>query len=173
MLIARQVPPEWQESPLLSDEFPENIAVFGNRHFNKHLPPLVERLFGGNPRDYTDTEILTALRWETGKEWKLETIRGCCQSDWQQILYPADEWTDEAIDRFEVEYFNTGTAWEVWEAEELTSEPGEAEVMQVYCVEWTDDDHRAEIAEAMGGNPENVTLLKFKGWKRTPEWKEG
>ena len=69
MLIARQIPPEWQESPLLSEEFPDNIAVFGNRHFNWHLPPIVERLFGNSPRDYTDEEILTALHRETGKEW--------------------------------------------------------------------------------------------------------
>ena len=36
-LYARQVPPEHQESPLfLFGEWPENVYVFGNHHFNAH-----------------------------------------------------------------------------------------------------------------------------------------
>lgn len=39
MIYARQVPPEEQESPLWYDlYFPDDIAVFGNRDFNEHIP---------------------------------------------------------------------------------------------------------------------------------------
>ena len=36
-IYAKQVPPEYQESPLFHDElWPENVFVFGNRHLQQH-----------------------------------------------------------------------------------------------------------------------------------------
>ena len=32
-IYAKQVPPEYQESPLFMDDWPENVFVFGNRYF--------------------------------------------------------------------------------------------------------------------------------------------
>ena len=45
-MYARQVNPEYQESPLFMGEefFPDNIAVFGNRDFNEHMPDVVQRV---------------------------------------------------------------------------------------------------------------------------------
>ena len=40
--IAKQVPPEWRESPLFGGDFPENIAVFGNRDYKSHIPETVQ-----------------------------------------------------------------------------------------------------------------------------------
>lgn len=46
-IYARQIPPEYQESPLfLGDEsFPDNIAVYGNRDYNAHMPDFFKRVF--------------------------------------------------------------------------------------------------------------------------------
>ena len=47
-IIAKQIAPEYQESPLdyiPEDMWPETIAVFGNRHYKAHIPPHVDRVF--------------------------------------------------------------------------------------------------------------------------------
>lgn len=46
-IYAKQVPPEYQESPLfLGDEFfPDDIAVYGNRNYNEHCPAVFTRVF--------------------------------------------------------------------------------------------------------------------------------
>lgn len=36
-IIARQIPPEEQTSPLYIEEFPGNICVYGNKHYKEHL----------------------------------------------------------------------------------------------------------------------------------------
>lgn len=45
-IYAKQVPPEYQESPLfLGDEFwPDNIILDGNRDYNAHTTPLYDRI---------------------------------------------------------------------------------------------------------------------------------
>ena len=44
MIYARQIPPEYQESPLYFNDlcFPQDIAVFGNRDFHEHIPEFFE-----------------------------------------------------------------------------------------------------------------------------------
>ena len=44
-LYAKQVPPEYQESPLFLGDFPDNIAVYGNRHYNEHFPDVFKRVY--------------------------------------------------------------------------------------------------------------------------------
>ena len=46
-IYAKQVPPEYQESPLfLGDEFfPDDIAVCGNRDYMEHCPEVFERVY--------------------------------------------------------------------------------------------------------------------------------
>ena len=46
-IYAKQVPPEYQESPLFlrNEFFPDDIAVYGNRNYNEHLPPVFERVY--------------------------------------------------------------------------------------------------------------------------------
>lgn len=45
-IYARQISPEYQESPLfMGEEFlPDNIAVCGNRHYHSHKPELFENV---------------------------------------------------------------------------------------------------------------------------------
>lgn len=43
-IYAKQVAPEYQESPLFMDEWPENVYVFGNRHYKDHGGEFIENL---------------------------------------------------------------------------------------------------------------------------------
>lgn len=102
-------------------------------------------------------DVLTLLN---GKQYNFSTLRGCCQSDWQYIIYPADfgaEW----LRSFEVQYFNNGTEWEIREDDETQT--------FIYC---TTDDPRAEISDALGVTPGDIILCEFDGWERTPKYKE-
>ena len=216
-IIAKQIPPEYQESPLfLGAEFwPENVFVFGNRDYNQHadvlnelktaleniadvfddmqhgngwtndlnhaiyceLPEEYRREYAraerlrivelateySNARSDEENDVLcAALELFTGKTWEHETIRGCCQGDWQEIIYPA-EYGREWLAEFEIEYFNTGSEWLIDPDEDCVS---------VYAHGWHDGQIRAELADAAGTTPENITLLKFAGWNRTAEYTE-
>lgn len=206
-IYAKQVPPEYQKSPLDMDEWPENVFVFGNRYFTAHAERLedtkqaLEDIYDvcngwshyskladvmptrDDGREYTRDERLTlarlaqnyaeysynsddenallcaALELITGQEYDYATIRGCCQGDWQNVIYPV-EYGREWLCDFETEYFNTGTEWIVDDG------------MCVYAHGWRDDDIRAEIAEAVNVAPENIVLCKFTGWRQTAEYTE-
>ena len=216
-LYAKQVPPEYQESPLFYGDWPEDVYVFGNRSYNQHaerleeiraalqeLADVWEDLTSGAPQyynrwidalndilqpDYERGEYTRAERLElaklaaqfewcnssdendilcavlqliTGHEWENGTIRGCCQGDWQEIIYPA-EYGREWLAAFEAEYFNTGTEW--------TVDP-DGEAYSVYVTGWSDDDARQAIADAHGCEPRDVILLKFTGWSRSASYEE-
>ena len=218
-IYAKQVPPEHQESPLFDNEWPENVYVFGNRHYNQHADRLEEirRALddlasewgdmndGGSsyyeswidalndilPPDATRSEYTRQERLElaklaaqfewcsssaensilcrvleliTGREWESGTLHGCCQGDWQDIIYPA-EYGREWLEAFEAEYFNTGSEWCVKENED---DPGYYQ----YCTGWNDDLIRAEIASAAGCDPCDVVLFKFTGWSRSASYEE-
>ncbi len=217
-IYAKQVPPEYQESPLfLGDDFwPENVHVYGNRDYKEHgnyndtsraLDQLGQDIddmrggcgwnAGGNlesllqyyfPREnpYVRAERLRVLDivatfWEyragsyeeraavleimemrDGIKYEAGTIHGCCQGDWQEIIYPA-EYGRDWLEHFEMEYFNTGSEWII--------DP-DGEHVSVYAYSWNNDGIRAEIAAAASVDPADVILLAFNGWKRTPEYAE-
>lgn len=111
----------------------------------------------------TDEEskvFLDALDLITGKEHAQATLRGCCQGDWQYIIYPA-EYGENWLRSFEIQYFNLGTEWTVKEDDENE--------FSIYC---TTDDPRAEIAEATGATPGDIILYEFDGWTHTPRYRE-
>lgn len=216
-IIAKQVPPEYQESPLFHCDWPENVFVFGNRHYNQHAERLEElraaleeiaeeweninnhgrgyynswidalnNLFPARDdgREYTRAERLelarlareycecssndenaylcVVLEFITGREWNAATIRGRCQGDWQEIIYPA-EYGRDWLEAFETEYFNTGTEW-------IIDPDGDA--YSIYCTGWNNDLIRAEIAAAAGCDPGDIVLYTFTGWSRTGEYEE-
>lgn len=111
----------------------------------------------------TDEEtrvFLDVLQLLNGKKYAFSILRGCCQSDWQYIIYPA-EYGKEWLNAFETEYFNLGTEWIVKEDDDSK--------FSIYC---TTDNPRAEIADATGADPGNVVLFEFDGWDRTPRYRE-
>ena len=214
-IYAKQVPPEYQESPLFHDElWPENVFVFGNKWLTDHAGRLedikqaMEDIYDvcngwsytnklcdviparDDGRSYTRAERLTLARLAknyaeysynsddenallcdvleliTGQEYENGTIRGCCQGDWQEIIYPAEYGRDWLSD-FETEYFNTGAEWRISE-----NDPESDDNYYMYTHGWSDDGIRDEIAAAAGVDPGDVILYKFTGWSRSPEYRE-
>ena len=222
-IYARQVPPEYQESPLqMCDNWPENVYVFGNRRFIERaeglqriraaleeLADIWEELNDGGrgwynnwkealedltPHDdargeYTRAErmqwakLAAALEWcasskedgllcqalqlITGQEYKHAEIRGCCQGDWQNIIYPAS-YGEKFRDAFETEYFNTGTEWVIHDGDDAPEVPDEIAGYSMYCYSY---DPRAEIAAETEADPADVILYEFDGYTRRAEWK--
>lgn len=235
-VYARQIPPEWQESPLmLFDEWPKNLIVTGNRDFQDHTTPEYDQIVNyldemaddwndacywygpylGNGRweqhrkhrpelngepyslrellhDYgferpdgkawttkqrhewrvilennrPDDYITDALELLTGKRWGTCTIRGCVQRDWQEVIYPVDEWSREDIDQFEAEYFNTGSEWMIHDED---TEPENDDDISGFCM-YCYDDPREEIAREMGVNPDDVILYAYAGSYSVPKY---
>ena len=217
-IYAKQVPPEIQESPLFMEEWPENVYIFGNRHYKTHgntediknnmydaadeLKRLQYGHFNGagyslieilsdflpakNGREYSradrlkwralllnfdacaitdDDAIITALQLITGDEYSAATIRGCCQGDWNNIIYPT-EYGREWLENFETEYFNTGAEWRINEGD-----PDGGDEYYFYTHAWNDDGQRAEIAAAAGVDPADVVLYVFDGYTHTAKYK--
>ena len=218
-IYAKQVTPEYQESPIFMEEWPENVYVFGNRHYKDHGGDYIKNIKnsmydaadelktlprGGsyydsfidiladiipapeNKKEYTradrlkwralllnydagaitdDDAITTALELITGDEYDAATIRGCCQGDWNNIIYPA-EYGREWLENFEIEYFNTGDEWQINEGI-----PDSDDGYYFYSHSWNEDGIRAEIAAAAGVDPEDVMLYIFTGYTRTPEYR--
>lgn len=226
-IYAKQVPPEHQESPIFLDEcFPDNIALVGNRDFNKHAPEIFDTVLNvlecGELAEILEnikswewyknaTEAITeylppskgkystnaihalkslvsqystcsssaedeilckVLSIVTSKKWACGTIRGCSQSEWQEIYYPVDDWSKEALNTFETEYFNTGTEWIVHDEEATPESPEDVSGYSVYCTSWNDEGFKKEIADANGGSPEDVILYEFDGYRQTALYKE-
>ena len=221
-VYARQVAPEFQESPLFFDEcFPENIAVFGNNDYEEHVPEIVEKVRNGlencemdeamnqtyyvtslvgymmenippvGRKRYTaeelneienlvagygfrstqDEEIFCRiLSIVTGKEWASKQISGSAQSEWNNIYYPVDEWTEEALAKFEIQYFNECTEWIVHDEEDEPVGPEDISGYSVYCTEWNEYKIRKELADCAGVQPEDVVMYKWNGWIQTASY---
>ena len=214
-LYARQIAPEFQESPLFEDFFPENIAVFGKDDYEEHVPEIVEKVRNGlenaemdeamnqtyyvtsleeymmenippvgreryTKEELAEMEILVAeygfrstrdeeilcriLSIVTGKEWEKRQISGSCQRDWNNIYYPVDEWTKEALVEFEIQYFNEGTEWIVHAEEYVPVGAEDISGYSTYCTGWNDDEIRRELADSAGVCPEDVVMYKWNGW---------
>lgn len=231
-IYARQIAPEYQESPLFlgDDFFPDNIAVFGNEEYEEHCPDFIDNIWevlrqgeladvlenikewkewyknateaitdylpSGHGRRYStnaihalknyvidfsscpcdrEYEILCkVLSIVTGKKWDYQSIKGCSQCEWNYIFYPVNEWTDEQIKAFEIEYFNMGTEWIVDDGEfdPENDSPLNINGCFVYCTSWSEEGIQKEIADAEGIDPADVVLYAFEGWSRTAQYKE-
>lgn len=225
-IYAKQVPPEYQESPLFWND-DVNAEIFGNRDYKRITSELFDRLPAaledlscvwdnirngeynaaswadelrdlvppqGRPdytreerRDawpnllkqyesssslYTNSIYCTALHLITGRAWDCCTLRGNCQGDWQYCIYPADDWDGASLERLEAEYFNTGSEWIVHDSPDAPDGPEDIDGFSVYCVGWNNDQIRQEIADAAGGQADEVQLYQFCGFRRVAEYLE-
>ena len=158
-IIAKQIPPEYQNSYFDIDMWP-GVIIHGNRHYQDYTTPEFDAIYD---RFDGEKRILRALHIVTGKRYDVRTIRGCCQGDWQDIYFPVDDYTRDALDILEADYFNTGTEWIV--------DVNGCDV-GVYTYSWNSDGTREEIAGAVGADPADVVLLEFTGWNRTAAYRE-
>ena len=222
-IYARQIPPEYQESPLMYvDEGYDEIICDGNRNYESRttdeydtirkyideaathiediktsyaystITEMINDLFCRcNKKPYNKREIHEwkeiLLRYQnckspsdeneimcrilelmTNKPHTYKCIRGCCQSDWQYIYYPAGEYSDEFIKCFEADYFNMGTEWEIHDEKTEPASPEEINGYCMYCYSWDDDGIRDEIAKEAGVTVDNVILYKFERYTQVP-----
>lgn len=107
----------------------------------------------------------------TGREWEWQIIRGCCQGDWNEIFYPVEEWSREALDAFETMYFNTGEEWVIHDEENIPEGPEEVNGYSCYTVSGTEEGTRKELAEIAGCSPDDLVLWAFDGFIQVPQYK--
>ena len=119
-----------------------------------------------NPYDgkNADRRIIDTLELMTGRPWAVETLRGCSQSEWIDCYYPRDKYNRKALDILEMEYFNTGEEWTVYDGDR---DDPKADSFSMYVYAWKDDEKRKELADAAGCSPEEITLHEFTGWSRS------
>ena len=114
--------------------------------------------------------LCRALQLVTGKEYEYTTIRGCSQDEWQEILFPVEEYDRDALAILEADYFNTGTEWIIHDESNDPEGPEEISGYSVYCYGWNVDQIRQEIADAAGAAPEAVTMYEFAGYYKTSKY---
>lgn len=223
MIYARQIAPEWQESPIFLDGmFPENIVVTGNRDYISRTTAEYDRVLDTlesyaevleSPREYgykcateaaidllqpvkgkfstgnihalkgyfsrygtgssrDDKEIIArVLSLVTGQPWQWSIIRGCCQGDWQEVFYPVNEWSREALAAFETMYFNTGSEWIIHDEENTPEGPEEINGYSCYIVADTEEGIKKELAAVAGCAPSDIVMWAFDEFIRVPQYK--
>lgn len=148
--------------------------LYGSIEMNEKIIENWEKLLNNDFDIDSYADICNALGLYTGKEWDYTIIKGCCQGDWQNVIYCVDDWSNEDIKRIEIEYFNLGSKWLICENpiedEELTSEDFDIDNIEhdfsMYCYSWNDNGIKEEIADCIGCNVEDVVLFKFNGYTR-------
>lgn len=147
-------------------------AYFGRDDYNaEEIVALRSALIAYKYREYREQSraIADYLSAVFKEEWKTRIIRGYSQSDWQQIYYPANEWTDNDIRILEMDYFGEYSIYEIhWGIEE----PENPEDIDGYYMRTYSGDPKAEIAQYECVKPEEVKLYTFAGWIKTPKYRE-
>lgn len=128
-----------------------------------------ELLTDGSIKTDKDGFILEALRLITGLEYRMTTIHGTVQGEWNCVIYPA-KYGEEFIGEIQADYFNTGTEWIVHDSDFEPEHPSEIHGYSLYCYSWNDSGIKREIAEGTGVDPENIVLYRFKGYDRMPKY---
>lgn len=153
----------------ISDYLPAEKAN-GKRYATREIKRLSEIISGAYDPDTDD--LCAVLSIVTGQGWTSRQITGCCQGDWREIVYPVEKYDKEAIEILECEYFNLGTEWMVHDSDEAPECPEDISGWCIYCHGWNDDAVRAEIADAAGCNPEELTMYKYAGSHFVAEYEE-
>lgn len=129
---------------------------------------------------YTDTRagsngendiLCKVLSVVTGRKWDWEIIRGYCQGDWNEIFYPVDDWSREALNAFEAMYFNTGEEWIIHDEENIPEGPEEVSGYSCYIVSNTEEGTRKELAKIAGCSTNDLVLWAFNGFIQVPQYK--
>lgn len=107
----------------------------------------------------------------TGRKWDWRIIRGCCQSDWNEIFYPVDDWSREALAAFETMYFNTGSEWIIHDEENTPEGPEEVNGYSCYIVADTEEGIKKELAAVAGCAPSDIVMWAFDEFIRVPQYK--
>ena len=103
----------------------------------------------------------------TGRKYSRRMITGSFQSEWNYLYFPNDTYKWNQIDWVEIEYFNTGSEWNVY-----SGELADDYEFTIYCHSNFYNDIRFEIAQNLFVPPSQVNLKAFDGYTRSPKYKE-
>ena len=103
--------------------------------------------------------ICKALSLVLGEEYDWKEIHGCCQGEYNRVIYPESRFSEQDIRNFECEFFNLGTEWCV--TDEKPDSPNEICGGCIYCHNTDIDSIRREIAECFECEPGNVHLYSY------------
>lgn len=145
--------------------FPPPKGKYNTKHISKWKQILL-KYRTCNRRDEDDV-VCAALELITGQPYVSGTIRGCCQSDWQEYYAPADM----DMQYFEIEYFNLGSEWIVHDEDDVPAGPDEINGYSIYCYSSNSDDIRKEIAENAGVVLDDVVLYEFERYTHVPVYR--
>ena len=90
-------------------------------------------------------------------DWK--EIHGCCQGEYNRVIYPESRFSEQDIKNFECEFFNLGTEWCV--TDEKPDSPNEICGGCIYCHNTDIDSIRREIAECFECEPGDIHLYSY------------
>mgnify|MGYP003293128436 CR=1 FL=1 len=146
---------------IYSDFFKGNIDDEKARALDKALDKYYDR----QTEEYGLCEVLTIL---TGNNWDYNCIRGCSQSDWNNIYYNADVLSDDDIEKIGIDYFAMGNGWMISECEDFRNDDN---AFYMYTYGWNDEGIKAEILNAVGYDAE-ILLSKIDGYKQVPSYSD-
>ena len=96
-------------------------------------------------------EIAKVMTILSGRKYDVRDLYGYCQGDVVHCIYPVDEWSKEALDILETEYWNGGHEFDI------TLE-NDGVTYSCYFAKGDYDDIRDEIASECGVEPEEVEM---------------
>lgn len=144
----------------------------GKKYSSKEIKELCNIVAEYGYKNKDDSNILcSVLSIVTGENYVYAGIRGCCQGDYREIIYPESVYSEDSIKLFENEYFNLGSEWIVHDEDTVPEDPADISGFAIYChgvPDYEEDDIRAEIADAVGCKPEEVVLYKYTGAYTVP-----
>lgn len=119
--------------------------------------------------------VCLGLQAITGKVYRHMEVDGDVQREWQDVYYPAEEWTEDQIRDLGIRYFDNGSAWFCVDAGDVESEDPEQiwksqDGFYHYSTEWKDEKIRQELADNVGCGPEDLKMFPFAGYVTTPSW---
>lgn len=103
--------------------------------------------------------ICKALSLVSGEEYDWKEIHGCCQGEYNRVIYPESRFSEQDIRNFECEFFNLGTEWCV--TDEKPDSPNEIFGGCIYCHDTDMDSIRREVAECFECDPGDVHLYSY------------
>ena len=152
-----------------------NIVICGNRDFqefgDKTLIDIIKGDYYDDDLDEKgetigyDYDVYEELKKVTGKDWEQTTIRGYCQSDWQEVWYVKDEVSQVRLKEIEDFYMGKISELHVTEGDDEDS----------YVCYVPDDvfwKGKQAICDYIGIDNKDVTVLEPDGYTKVYNYKE-
>ena len=113
-----------------------------------------------NQRDLI-AQFLTVL---TGKQYEHREIHGTVQGEWNVIYYPVNDYADDQIRFIEIEYFNTGSEFEVYRENDIDN----SEFVYIHDY-YNDDEIKNELTKYyIDCSVNDIEIHHFTGYTQIP-----